>query len=115
MSNVEKAILTQEQADILSKLLRGFPISELAFDYAEGDFLFIPEELRHIGLHDFMTAIYVGYEVEKSPTEKVREIYANYEDKKYGHCDQFSANDIKQVIKDVLEALEVKVEGVNAF
>lgn len=113
MSNVEKAVLTQEQADVLSDLLRGFPISELAIDYAEGDFLFIPEELRHIGLHDFMTAIYVGYEVEKSPSDKVREIYENVEG--YGEFSTFFKADMRNVIKDVLNALDVPIEGVNAF
>lgn len=114
MSTIKKAVLTQVQSDILDDM-SGIPVGELAFDYAEGEFLLVPKELRTLGLHTFMTAIYVGYEVEKSSEEKFREIYDTYDDEKLKYDHQFSAYCITQVLKEVLEALDVKIEGVNIF
>lgn len=110
MSNVGKAVLTQEQADILGAM-SDIPVGELAFDYAEGEFVLVPKELRTLGLHTFMTALYVGYEVEKSSEEKVREIYCKYVE---ATVPQYSQQDVVFLISKLLDALDVSIEGVNA-
>lgn len=114
-----KAILTQEQAKVLEFLKSESTVGEIATAFVGGELYlsegegFDPYALDKVGLHTFMTAIYVGYEVEKSPADKVREIYEQFSQS--NEHEEFFANDLKRVIKDVLNALDVPIEGVNAF
>lgn len=78
-------------------------------DYLDGEF----KELENITTYDLMRVLVLGYEVEKTPEDKVREIYSTYN----VSDDVFPAFfycDITAVIIDVLDALSVKIEGINS-
>ena len=75
-------------------------------DYLDGEF----RELENITTYDLMRVL--GYEVEKTPEDKVREIYSTYNvsDDIYP---AYSSCDIADVIIAVLDGLDIKIEGVN--
>lgn len=58
-------------------------------------------------------AITVGYEIEHTPEDKVREIYSTYNVSDDVFPVYFSCN-IADVIIDVLDGLDIKIEGVNS-
>lgn len=61
--------------------------------------------LKDMGLEKFVRAVVFDWEVE-SPEQKVREIYND----QVRRCNSISVDNIKKV----LNALEIKIEGVNA-
>jgi hypothetical protein len=63
---------------------------------------------------DLLKALVNGYEVEQSPEDKVRELYGRY--KNCDHQEKAKAEYCRGVcngIIDTLNALNIKVEGVN--
>jgi hypothetical protein len=62
---------------------------------------------------DFIAALYIGWEVEKTPEEKVREYYERVKPGSH-HC-ELQPGDYKiSAIKHTLNLLGLKIEGVNA-
>jgi hypothetical protein len=62
---------------------------------------------------DFIAALYVGYEVEQTPEEKVREYFER--SKPVGHHCEMQPGDFKvMAIKHTLNLLGITIEGVNA-
>jgi hypothetical protein len=62
---------------------------------------------------DFIAALYIGYEVELTPEEKVKAYYDELR-KGFGHC-SFQPDDYRSMgAKTTLELLGIKIEGVNA-
>lgn len=77
-------------------------------DYLDGEF----KELKNITTYDLMRVLVLGYEVEKTPEDKVREIYSTY-NVSDDISPAYSSCDIADVIIDVLDGLDIKIEGVN--
>ena len=77
-------------------------------DYLDGEF----KELENITTYDLMRVLVLGYEVEKTPEDKVREIYSTY-NVSDDISPAYSSCDIADVIIDVLDGLDIKIEGVN--
>lgn len=77
-------------------------------DYLDGEF----KELENITTYDLMQVLVLGYEVEKTPEDKVREIYSTY-NVSDDISPAYSSCDIADVIIDVLDGLDIKIEGVN--
>ncbi len=69
------------------------------------------EEAKHLDLHELMKALVNGYEVEKTPEEKVREYYLDSTDSEvYSRAFTFHYDD---AIRTTLDLLGIKIEGVN--
>lgn len=77
-------------------------------DYLDGEF----KELENITTYDLMRVLVLGYEVEKTPEYKVREIYSAY-NVSDDISPAYSSCDIADVIIEVLDELDIKIEGVN--
>ncbi|OJT65468.1 hypothetical protein BFP49_09485 [Bacillus licheniformis] len=82
MSEIKKPVITKEQAECL-------------------------ENLRGLSPLTIVAALINGYEVEKTPEEKVREYYES-------HGGSPSAEERKAAIRETLYKLGIKIEGVNA-
>ena len=64
------------------------------------------KHLNELSLEDMAIALYVGYQVEESPEEKLLNLY--------GYYIENSDNGIEEdVIETVLEILGIKIEGIN--
>ncbi|KND05332.1 MULTISPECIES: hypothetical protein [Bacillus] len=91
MSEIKKPVITKEQAECL-------------------------ENLRGLSPLTIVAALINGYEVEKTPEEKVREFYDSFEcdsriypSETYHRCEMS-----RRVIERTLDCLGMKIEGVNA-
>jgi hypothetical protein len=102
---VEKVLLTKEQAEAL----------ESAFEICGGSKANVVDshiteiwdgkqaELNKVDLNTLCTALYVGYEVEPGPEDRVLEIYNSHPTSGY----------TRKVISEVLDAYDIKVKGIN--
>jgi hypothetical protein len=61
---------------------------------------------------DFIAALYVGYEVEQTPEEKVREYFNRVRPFEH-HCEMQPGDFKVMAIKHTLNLLGIKIEGVN--
>ncbi|MED0759107.1 hypothetical protein P4S93_18305 [Aneurinibacillus thermoaerophilus] len=115
---MEKVKLTKAQADALeiAKSLKAYQndISSLLIAHIShsGGECWAKEmglhPLNHLDVETFARAVIVGYEVEMTPEEKVREKYESVDPwETYG-------NAYRQAIRDTLNILGIKIEGVNA-
>ncbi|MEC1507036.1 hypothetical protein P9D42_15430 [Bacillus haynesii] len=73
--------------------------------------------LNDLDLMTLAAALINGYEVEKTPEEKVREYYEELCDE--FDCAYWSSDEIKylckkQAVRETLDKLGMKIEGVNA-
>ena len=74
-------------------------------------------EFEDLDLMTLAAALINGYEVEKTPEEKVREYYEELCDE--FDCAYWSSDEIKylckkQAVRETLDKLGMKIEGVNA-
>lgn len=68
--------------------------------------------LNALSLDSMIRALYIGYEVEKTPEEKVKELYNNYGPN--SRDEQYYADERVQMgIRQTLNVLGMKVEGIN--
>ena len=71
-------------------------------DWSGGNFQYLNE----LSLEQMAIALYVGYQVEETPEEKLLNLY--------GYYIENSDNGIEEdVIETVLEILGIKIEGIN--
>jgi hypothetical protein len=66
--------------------------------------------LQSLSLDHLITALYVGYELEVSPEEKVKEYFLNHLKLE----DQVYHNGVLNGILKTLELLNIKLKGVNS-
>jgi len=69
-------------------------------------------ELNKISFDDILNALVNGYEIEKSPEDKVREYYESLD--KRPLCSEAYGWHEAKAIKKTLDFLEIKIPGVNA-
>ncbi|ARC58845.1 hypothetical protein CHCC20441_3918 [Bacillus licheniformis] len=108
MSEIKKPVITKEQADSIAAFLEVGTKEELLT--AKVHCCHFGDEYSGINTIDIMTlasALINGYEVEKTPEEKVREYYES-------HGGSPSAEERKAAIRETLYKLGIKIEGVNA-
>ncbi|WEZ21193.1 hypothetical protein P5661_06340 [Bacillus subtilis] len=114
-----KPTITKEQAEAIEVLRGGrnkwsdndFLIAHVLYgcgkSYKWSDF----KPIENMDLMTLATALINGYEVEKTPEEKVREyfekLWADY-------CDTNEIEIAKETIINTLDLLGIKIEGVNA-
>lgn len=79
------------------------------------------EPLNHTKLDTLIRALYIGYEVEETPEEKVRELYENAkiaEKKCRERADGMEVNFYQgkmEGMKQTLDAYGYKIKGVNFY
>lgn len=116
MSEVKKPVITKEQADAIETFLEKGTKEELLI--AKVHCCHFGDEYSGINTIDIMTlaaALINGYEVEKTPEEKVREFYDSFE---WGirmyPSEIYCRNQvIQRAIKCTLNYLGVQIAGIN--
>lgn len=118
-----KPTITKEQADAIKVLRSTRDLTDewILLEYADVHFGSSSDdtpEFQPIASMDLMTlaaALVNGYEVEKTPEEKVREFYESF-NTGFGtfHSEtHFRFEEYQRVIKSTLNFLGIKIEGVN--
>jgi hypothetical protein len=67
--------------------------------------------LNGLDLDTLIQALYYGYEIEKSPEDKVREYYEGYETCTPELAGMYAG--IREGVRQTLNLLGIKIEGVN--
>ncbi|QAW36561.1 hypothetical protein [Bacillus licheniformis] len=116
MSEIIKPVITKEQADALLGLYVEEWSEEDVLEYhvtREWTDQFSP--LNDLDTMTIAAALINGYEVEKTPEEKVREFYQRYDcdSRMYPAEMYFRAKEIQRIIKCTLNYLGVQVAGIN--
>jgi hypothetical protein len=120
---MSKPLLTKEQAKAMEAILKTIESGDVmtlstkakAVAYKLDDYGFVGSrrEADSISDDDFIAALYIGWEVEQTPEEKVREYYER--SKPTGHHCEMQPGDFKvMAIRHTLNLLGIKIEGVNA-
>ncbi|MCI4129410.1 hypothetical protein [Bacillus haynesii] len=107
MSEITKPVITKEQANSIEAIRREDVLNDEDILRSHGKFVFAGECLNDLDLMTLAAALINGYEVEKTPEEKVREFYES-------HGGSPSAMERKAAIRETLYKLGIKIEGVNA-
>ncbi|ARV43483.1 hypothetical protein BCV50_00035 [Bacillus subtilis] len=116
-----KPTITKEQADALLHLYSAeWTKSDILEYHATGEWLERCYSLNDLDIMTLAAALVNGYEVEKTPEEKVREYF---EGVRNSRDERYLAGDIEGKrfhggaligIYNTLELLGIKIEGVNA-
>ncbi|WP_226570338.1 DUF1642 domain-containing protein [Bacillus stratosphericus] len=120
-----KPEIMKEQAEAIEFLRKHYDDSTIIAMYAEDTIGYVHQTYGHdcgsvygLDLLNFAAALINGYEIEKTPEEKVREYYAFNHDER---CKVLTASPRGQYtsgvadgIRKTLDLLGVKIEGVNA-
>lgn len=106
---MEKVKITREQADAIESMrAKGLPNSEIVSRHVHGDHIRVNnlKSMDTMSLEALVIALYIGYEVEETPEDKVREYYNSFSDNQSG---EFG----KSFVKRTLDLLNIKIVGVN--
>ncbi|ATH95309.1 hypothetical protein [Bacillus glycinifermentans] len=121
MSEIKKPVITKEQAEAFEKLREQYTDEEIVIKYIESELDLFDSGcacLYDLGFTDFLAALINGYEVEKTPEEKVREYYAaNYQRHEQSmprSKDDFYTSGVAEGVRNTLDCLGIKIEGVSA-
>lgn len=112
-----KPTITKEQAEVIQIFMDGGKEkSDLLRIHAKDRWI---EEFSCLNQLDILTlaaALVNGYEVEKTPEEKVRDFYASFEGDPHMYPEEthFRYKEYQRVIKSTLNFLGIEIEGVNA-
>lgn len=120
--NTTKPVLTKEQAKAMESIMEkieggslqalGSKAKAVEFKLRRFGFVGPRSEADTISDDDFIAALYIGYEVEQTPEEKVREYF---ESLRVSHHCEIQPEDHKRVaVRQTLDRLGIKIEGVNA-
>ncbi|MFT0803337.1 hypothetical protein VSK91_21985 [Bacillus swezeyi] len=123
MSEIKKPVITKEQAEALI-LLQGDLTDSAILELYVGDSLAVRNP-RNRCLYDLdlltLAAVLInGYEVEKTPEEKIREYYEEAQRRRKARRDEGDIEGLRYNagrgygVVDTLDILGIKIEGVNA-
>jgi hypothetical protein len=104
---MEKVMISKEEAEALEAALEmssGDRASVSQYHGANGLWDGNRKPLNDVDLETLNIALYVGYEIEPGPEESVLNIYKFYKDNGLA----------REVIGDVLTALNIQIKGVNS-
>ncbi|MED1742030.1 hypothetical protein P4U97_21470 [Bacillus swezeyi] len=120
MSEIKKPVITKEQAEALI-LLQGDLTDSAILELYVGDSLAVRNPrnrcLYDLDLLTLAAALINGYEVEKTPEEKLRQWFEEEReigDEYYNRGEEHRSQEVVQTIIDTLNILGIKIEGVNA-
>jgi len=116
MSEIKKPVITKEQAETLERMRRiGHADKHILMASCDG---IIGDDLKDLDIMTLAAALINGYEVEKTPEEKVRELYAtNYQrhEQSMPHSkEDIFTSGVAEGIRSTVDCLGIKIEGVNA-
>jgi hypothetical protein len=97
--------LSREEVEALESALEvnGGDKSSVIHWHAQDLFDGVRKPLNNLDLDTVCRALYVGYELEPGPEEQVLKIYNFYRDNGFA----------REVIEEVLSALNVEIQGIN--
>lgn len=113
-----KPTITKEQADVLLRLYsEGWTRDDILNYHLTVDWGKSCSALNDLDIMTLAAALVNGYEVEKTPEEKLREYYESlWSD----YCDsddpfiEVACESARAAVKETLNLLGIKIEGVNA-
>lgn len=109
---MEKVMISKEEAEALESALEisgGDRANVSQYHGVQGLWTEKREALNDIDLETLNVALYVGYEVEKDPEEKVIEFYQSLDTSR-----EFSADwHISIAVTKTLDLLNIKIKGIN--
>lgn len=115
---MEKAKITRNRAEAIEGYLYHNSKHELLRMHMLGHLSGDNFTLQLMNFDDLAQALYVGYEVEKTPEEKVRERFENqveeFREAPEGSCLEAHHRGFMLGIKMTLKDLDKSIEGVNA-
>jgi hypothetical protein len=112
----EKVIVSKEVAGAIEHIVRSnIPVSLTLNVHSSNGLVGIYAPLQKLDIEELSKALLIGYEVEKSPEEKIREYYIR-------NGDEYASTPYtthlfegrRQGIVETLDLLEIKIGGVNA-
>ncbi|ETB71311.1 hypothetical protein [Bacillus paralicheniformis] len=125
MSEIKRPLITKEQAGAIEQVRRwGHGDDWILASHADvlsgrpSTWGYSICELDKMDMLTLAAALINGYEVEKTPEEKVREYYAaNYQRHEQSmprSKDDFYTSGVAEGVRNTLDSLGIKIEGVNA-
>ncbi|MCY7910944.1 DUF1642 domain-containing protein [Bacillus inaquosorum] len=117
-----KPTITKEQAEAIDSLRNGkaaWDDEDFLYAYTSADYSTSPE-FQPIASMDLLTlaaALVNGYEVEKTPEEKVREYHRSLVcdmDRALSYEEEGNYRSAIEAVEETLNLLGIKIEGVNA-
>ncbi|MBX0320291.1 hypothetical protein [Shouchella clausii] len=114
----EKIVLTKEQAESLEYLLENANKEYLLKVAASSDLKFVAVYgwLNHLSLDEIARILDGGYEVKKTMEERKEEIkryFDSFSDVGYRFNSRGKA--YQSIIRNTLNLLDIKIEGINDF
>ncbi|MED2979534.1 hypothetical protein P4284_23005 [Bacillus swezeyi] len=123
MSEIKKPVITKEQADALI-LLQADITDSAILEFYVGDSLAVRDPrnrcLYDLDILTLAAALINGYEVEKTPEEKIREYYEEAQRRCKARSETGDIEGLRYNagrgygVVDTLDILGIKIEGVNA-
>lgn len=108
-----KVVVSKEVAGAIEHIVRSnIPVSLTLNVHASNGLVGIYAPLQKLDIEELSKALLIGYEVGKSPEEKVREYYEETK-RKYSSSDSIGAA-VRVGVLDTLNLLGIKIGGVNA-
>lgn len=119
-----KPEITKEQAEAIEFLRKHYDDRGILELYAEDTIGHVHQMYGHdcgcvydLDLIDFAAALINGYEIEKSPEQKVRDYYesnyAKHEKSKPFSDDDYYTTGVSNGIRQTLDLLGIEIDGVN--
>ncbi|RDY88711.1 hypothetical protein [Bacillus amyloliquefaciens] len=113
-----KPTITKEQADALLHLYSAeWTKSDVLEYHATGEWLEHCDSLNDLDILTLAAALVNGYEIEKTPEEKVRAYYVKLERDRqlaWWQEEENRLESMKKAVRETLDATGIKIEGVNA-
>lgn len=107
-----KKVKISREASEAIELMRaqGATLTEIVERHYDGELIPVNgyEHVSGLSLDTLIRALYIGYEVEETPEDKVMELYKNPD------LHELNPNSYRIGIRDALNALNIKIDGVNA-
>jgi hypothetical protein len=100
----EKVKLTAEQAKKIIQLQKDYTNERTVSEFITTN----PAARKELTLDTLIRALYIGYEVEETPEERIKETFERFESSEVGREVGFAGG-----IKFVLNELGIKIDGVN--
>ena len=114
---MEKVKLTKEQANALEILVNCHDKEICVIGRVDGIVHSEYKILNELTLDTFIKALYIGYEVELTPEEKILELYTNtkgnFENETLSEVTRLKCLYGMECIETVLNILKIEVKGIN--